>query len=86
MGADAGPLEKLVAFAVEGPGIARAGNPVAGGGEVTSGTLSPSLQQAVGMAYLPVERSAVGTRLEIDVRGKMRAAVVRQKPLYRRKA
>ncbi len=34
-----GPREKLVAFAIDGPGIARQGNPIAGGGVVTSGTL-----------------------------------------------
>jgi glycine cleavage system T protein (aminomethyltransferase) len=76
--------EKLVAFAIDGAGIARAGNPVRGGGEVTSGTLSPSLREAVGMAYVPASRAEVGTHLEIDVRGKMRAAIVRQRPLYRK--
>jgi aminomethyltransferase len=80
----AGPAEKLVAFAIEGPGIARQGNPVVGGGEVTSGTLSPSLGIGIGMAYVPAARAAVGTRLELDVRGKMRPAVVKEKPLYRK--
>src|SRR5262249_49895643 len=37
----AGPAEKLAAFKLDGPGIAREGNPVVGGGVVTSGTLSP---------------------------------------------
>ncbi|HEY2282987.1 MAG TPA: glycine cleavage T C-terminal barrel domain-containing protein, partial [Solirubrobacteraceae bacterium] len=78
------PAEKLVAFTIDGPGIARQGNPVVGGGVVTSGTLSPSLGIGVGLAYVPAERAAVGTRLEIDVRGKMRPAVVRDKPLYRK--
>ena len=55
-----------------------------GGGEVTSGTLSPCLGVGIGMAYVPAERAAVGTRLEIDVRGKMRPAVVKEKPLYRK--
>jgi aminomethyltransferase len=82
----AGPRERLVAFAIEGPGIARQGNPIAGGGEVTSGTLSPSLGIGVGLAYLPAEHAAVGARLQIDVRGKMRPAVVREKPLYRKGA
>jgi aminomethyltransferase len=81
---EAGALEKLVAFAIEGPGIARQGNPVLGGGVVTSGTLSPSLGVGIGLAYVPSERAAVGTNLEIDVRGKMRPAVVSQKPLYRK--
>jgi len=80
----AGPAEKLVAFVIEGAGIARAHNRVVGGGEVTSGTLSPCLGQGIGLAYVPAERSAVGTRLEIDVRGKMRPAVIKEKPLYRK--
>jgi aminomethyltransferase len=81
---EAGPSEKLVAFAIDGPGIARQGNPVVGGGEVTSGTMSPSLGMGIGMAYVPADRAAPGTGLEIDVRGKMRRAVVKQKPLYRK--
>jgi aminomethyltransferase len=80
----AGPAEKLVAFAIEGAGIARQGNTIEGGGEVTSGTFSPCLETGIGMAYLPAARAAVGTRLEIDVRGKMRPAAVKQKPLYRK--
>jgi aminomethyltransferase len=81
---EAGPPEKLVAFAIDGPGIARQGNPVIGGGEVTSGTMSPSLGVGIGMAYVPAGQADVGTELEIDVRGKMRRAVVKQKPLYRK--
>jgi aminomethyltransferase len=81
---EAGPAEKLAPFVVEGGGIARAGNPVAGGGVVTSGTLSPSLGVGIGMAYLPAARALAGTELEIDVRGKMRRAVVKEKPLYRK--
>jgi aminomethyltransferase len=81
---EAGPRESLVAFAIDGPGIARHGNPIAGGGIVTSGTLAPCLQAAVGLAYVPAEHAATGTSLQIDVRGKMRQAVVRDKPLYRR--
>ena len=77
-----GTAEKLVAFKLTGPGIARQGNPVAGGGEVTSGTMSPSLGVGIGMAYVPAERAAAGQTLEIDVRGKTRTAVVAPKPLY----
>jgi aminomethyltransferase len=79
-----GPTEKLVAFAIDGPGIARHDNPVIGGGVVTSGTLSPCLGVGIGLAYVPAERAAVGTRLEVDVRGKIRPATVQQKPLYRK--
>jgi aminomethyltransferase len=79
---EAGPAEKLAPFAMTGPGIARQGNPVIGGGEVTSGTMSPSLGYAIGMAYLPAEKAQPGTEIEIDVRGKTRTAEVRTKPLY----
>jgi aminomethyltransferase len=79
---EAGPAQKLVAFKVTGPGIARQGNPVVGGGEVTSGTMSPSLGIGIGMAYVPAERVAAGQTLQIDVRGKTRTAVVAPKPLY----
>jgi aminomethyltransferase len=79
----AGPSEKLVAFTMTS-GIARQGNPVVGGGEVTSGTMSPSLEVGIGMAYVPADRAEVGTELEIDVRGKLRGAVVAKKPLYKK--
>ncbi len=78
----AGPAERLVPFVLTGGGIARAGNPVTGGGEVTSGTLSPCLGIGIGLAYVPAGRAEPGTSLEIDVRGKVRAAEVRAKPLY----
>jgi aminomethyltransferase len=81
---EAGPAEKLVAFEISGPGIARQGNRVVGGGEVTSGTMSPSLQKAIGMAYVPADKAAPETALQIDVRGKLRDAIVKTKPLYKR--
>ncbi|HEY5316613.1 MAG TPA: glycine cleavage system aminomethyltransferase GcvT [Solirubrobacteraceae bacterium] len=81
----AGTPEKLVAFAVEGPGIARQGNPILGGGVVTSGTFSPCLERGIGMGYVASERSEPGGRLEIDVRGTTRPAVIEGKPLYRPK-
>jgi aminomethyltransferase len=80
----AGPTEKLAPFKLTGPGIPRQGNPVVGGGEVTSGTLSPCLDVGIGMAYLPAARAEPGTEIEIDVRGKTRTAVVASKPLYRK--
>jgi aminomethyltransferase len=71
-----------VPFVIDGPGIARQGNPVVGGGEVTSGTLSPSLDAGIGMAYVPAAKAEPGTPIEIDVRGKVRRATVKSKPLY----
>jgi aminomethyltransferase len=77
--------ERLIAFALEEPGIARQGNRVEGGGEVTSGTLSPCLGIGIGLAYLPAGHTAVGTPLEIDVRGRPRAAKVHAKPFVRKR-
>jgi aminomethyltransferase len=75
------PVQRLVPFRFTGPGIPRQGNPVLGGGVVTSGTLSPCLGVGIGMAYVPAASAAVGTEIEIDVRGKIRPAVVDEKPL-----
>jgi aminomethyltransferase len=81
-----GTAEKLVPFMIEGQGIARQGNAVIGGGEVTSGTFSPCLEQGIGMAYVSTERAAEGTPIEIDVRGRVRPAVIKRRPLYRKEA
>jgi aminomethyltransferase len=78
----AGPSERLVPFKLTGPGVPRPGCPVVGGGEVTSGTYSPSLEIGVGMAYVSPERAASGTSIAIDVRGRERPAVVAAKPLF----
>ena len=81
------PEQTLVPFAFTGPGIPRQGNAVRtehGEGVVTSGSLSPCLETGIGMAYVPVAAAEPGTALEVDVRGKMRAAEVREKPLYRK--
>jgi aminomethyltransferase len=81
------PAERLVPFALTGPGIPRQGNPVRtahGEGVVTSGSLSPCLEVGIGMAYVPALGATPGTRLEVDVRGKLREAEVREKPLYRK--
>jgi aminomethyltransferase len=79
-----GSAERLVAFAIEGAGIARQGNPVVGGGQVTSGTFSPCLGRGIGLAYVPAAHAQPGTRIEIDVRGTVRPATIEKKPLYRK--
>ena len=78
----AGSAEKLVPFMIQGAGIARQGNPVLGGGVVTSGSFSPSLERGIGLAYVPRERAQPGTAIQIDVRGTVRDAVVARKPLF----
>jgi aminomethyltransferase len=80
------PKEKLAPFVIDGDGIPRAGNRVVGGGEVTSGTFSPCLERGIGMAYVSSERAEPGTRIEIDVRGRTRPAIVQRKPLYRKES
>ena len=81
-----GTAQKLVPFVIAGEGIPRLGNEVVSGeevvGEVTSGTLSPSLGVGIGMAYVNSEMAEPGTEIEIDVRGRRRAARVEKVPLY----
>ena len=55
---------------------------VEGGGEVTSGSLSPMLDVGIGLAYVPAAQAKAGTELVIDVRGRPRTAEVAKKPLY----
>jgi aminomethyltransferase len=80
------PKEVLVPFVITGAGIPRQGNPIVSGdeqvGEVTSGTLSPCLEVGIGMGYVRKELAAPGTEIEIDVRGKRRAAEIRERPLF----
>jgi aminomethyltransferase len=78
------PPERLVPFVIEGRGIPRPGNPVVGGGEVTSGTFSPCLKRGIGMAYVSSNDAEPGTAIEIDVRGTVRPATVERKPLYQK--
>lgn len=90
---DAGPRRRLVGFEMIDRGIARHGCGVyAGDGDgaddaigcVTSGTLTPHLKKAIGMAYVPAPLAKRDTELLIDVRGtRLRARVVRM-PFYRR--
>ncbi|MEJ7876327.1 MAG: glycine cleavage system aminomethyltransferase GcvT, partial [Solirubrobacterales bacterium] len=82
-----GTHERLAPFVVPDRGIARQGNRVVDVdgeevGVVTSGTHSPSLGCGIGMAYVRAELAEPGTALEIDVRGKHRAARIESRPLY----
>ena len=80
-----GPARKLVPFVMEERAVPRQGMPIEGGGEVTSGSLSPMLDVGIGLGYVPVDASAPGWELVVDVRGKPRRAEVVQKPIYKRK-
>jgi aminomethyltransferase len=79
-----GPERRLVAFVMEEKAIPRPEMPIEGGGVVTSGTQSPSLDVGIGMGYVPVAQSAPDTELVIDVRGKPKRGRVVKKPIYRK--
>ncbi|MEC4804469.1 MAG: glycine cleavage system aminomethyltransferase GcvT [Jaaginema sp. PMC 1079.18] len=82
-----GVQRKLVGIQMEGRYIARHGYPVLFNGEVvgevTSGTISPTLGNAIALAYVPTSLSRVGQVLDIEIRGKTHPATVVKKPFYR---
>lgn len=82
---EAGPAQKLVPFVIDGKGIARQGNPIAEGGVVTSGTLSPLLGVGIGLAYVDSALAEPGTPLSIDVRRRERPAKVVPPPFTKLK-
>ena len=83
-----GTTRKLVGFEMRDRAIARHGYDVYLGyskaGAVTSGTQTPFLKKAIGMAYLPSDRIAPGTEFDVDVRGRRAKAVVVPMPFYKR--
>jgi aminomethyltransferase len=85
----AGALErKLVGFEMVDRAIARHGYPVVDGeqtvGVVTSGTQTPYLKKAIGLAMVPLRLAEPGTSLQIEIRGRRVAAVVVPEPFYKR--
>jgi aminomethyltransferase len=83
-----GPARKIVGFEVLERGIARHGYDAyvgdAKAGVVTSGTQTPFLKKAIGMAYLPLEHTAAGTEFDVDIRGRRTRARVVPMPFYKR--
>jgi aminomethyltransferase len=83
----AGVEKRLVGLEMQGRHIARHGYRVMyegqSVGEVTSGTLSPTLGKAIALAYVPTQLSKIGRQLEVEIRGKNYPAVVVKKPFYR---
>jgi len=80
-----GVEETLVGFALVDRGVPRHGYDVADPdgdviGHVTSGTMSPTLDDAIGMAYVPTEYADPGTSVRVLVRGEPKKAVVRATP------
>ena len=83
-----GVTRRLAGFEMIDRGIARHGYRVVEGdtpvGVVTSGTQTPFLGKAIGMAYVPIDRSKPGSQIQIDIRGRTAAARVVPMPFYRR--
>jgi aminomethyltransferase len=83
-----GRTRALVAFEMTDRAIARHGYAVLCGdgvcGTITSGTQTPFLRKAVGMALVPAAQSAVGTTLDVEIRGRRAHAVVVAEPFYKR--
>jgi aminomethyltransferase len=84
-----GPRERLVAFKMKEKGppprphysVFANGNRA---GEITSGTLSPSLNIGIGLAYVSAVAAKVGAVLEVEIRGQKFAATIEKKPLYKK--
>ncbi|MFM7362241.1 MAG: glycine cleavage system aminomethyltransferase GcvT [Cyanobium sp.] len=80
--------KRLVGLKLQGRAIARHGYPVLRDGqvvgEVTSGTWSPSLAEAIALAYVPAELAKSGTELAVEIRGRAEPAQVVKRPFYRR--
>jgi aminomethyltransferase len=84
-----GPARRLVPFKMQGKSppprphypVFHHGERVA---EATSGTLSPSLNYGIGMAYIPSAHARTGEQLEIEIRERKFPAVIEKKPLYKK--
>ena len=84
---EAGVRQRLVGFVLKERGFPRHGYEVRvngqGAGEVTSGTVSPSLDKGIGLAYVATEHSKPGTTIDIIVRDKAIPAEVTRPPFYK---
>jgi aminomethyltransferase len=80
-----GIKRKLVGFEMIDKGIARQHYPIVDKwgsyiGDVTSGTMSPSLKKAIGMGYVKAEFAEIGTEIFIEIRAKSYKAIVVKRP------
>jgi aminomethyltransferase len=81
-----GPRRKLVGIEMADRSVARHGYPVLGGGrragEVTSGTFGPSVGKSIAMAYVETPLAAIGTAVDVEIRGQARPARVVKTPFH----
>jgi len=86
---ESGPREKLVSFRMKEKGppprphysVFENGERI---GEVTSGTLSPSLNWGVGMAYVSASHAKIGGQIDIEIRERKFPATIEKKPFYKK--
>ena len=86
-----GARERLIAFKMNGKGppprphysLLNNGARV---GEISSGTLSPSLNIGIGMGYVSAASAKMGTPLEVEIRGQKFPATIEKKPLYKKQS
>jgi len=83
-----GPKRKLVAFELDERGVPRHGYDIvdANGvkiGEVTSGTMAPSLNKGIGLGYVPTAFAEVGSKINIQIRKNAISATVVKLPFYK---
>ena len=82
------PSRKLVAFELNERGIPRQGYDIVNAegnkiGNVTSGTMSPYLSKGIGLGYVPLDSSKLGTEIFIQVRKKAIPATIVKLPFYK---
>ncbi|NVJ22740.1 MULTISPECIES: glycine cleavage system aminomethyltransferase GcvT [Myxococcus] len=84
----AGVKRKLVGFELTGPGIPRHGYPIHKEGkpvgEVTSGTMGPTVKKPIGIGYVPAELAAEGSTFDVEIRGRAVPAVVVKTPFHKK--
>ena len=83
-----GICRRLVAFMLDERGIPRQGYAIVDNqgtkiGEVTSGTMSPSLSKGIGMGYVPNDLKSIGTKIYIQIRKKLIPATIVKLPFYK---
>jgi aminomethyltransferase len=83
-----GVKRKLVGFELTGSGIPRHGYPILKDGqrvgEVTSGTMGPSVKKPIGIGYVPTELAAEGSTFDVEIRGRPVPAVVVKTPFLKK--
>jgi len=83
-----GTHRRLVAFVLDERGIPRQGYAIVDNqgtkiGEVTSGTMAPSLSKGIGMGYVPNDLKSIGTKVYIQIRKKLIPATIVKLPFYK---